>query len=178
MFPFLYLALKDPRPDGQTKGMTASTKPAVRIVTDGACSGNPGPGGWAAILSCEGRTKELSGGEAQTTNNRMELTALIEALGALKKPCEVLVVSDSRYLIDAFEKGWLANWQRKGWSKVKNPDLWQSLLDAARPHDLSFEWVRGHDGHPENERADQLAVLARDQAARTTPSPSRANEAI
>lgn len=135
----------------------------VRLVTDGACSGNPGPGGWGAILSCQGRVKELSGGEGNTTNNRMELTALLMGLGALKEPCEVHVVTDSKYVCDAFLQGWLANWEKKGWKKVANVDLWQAVLEAARPHRLTFEWVRGHAGHPENERADQLAVQERDK---------------
>ncbi|WP_346417602.1 ribonuclease HI [Deinococcus sp. LM3] len=135
-------------------------------MTDGACSGNPGPGGWACILSMGEHVKELSGGEAQTTNNRMELTALLEGLQALRKPCAVHVVSDSRYVIDAFEKDWLSSWQRKNWKSVKNSDLWQALTQAARGHTLTFEWVQGHAGHPENERADQLAVQARNAAAR------------
>ncbi|ACO47443.1 ribonuclease HI [Deinococcus deserti] len=145
--------------------------PTVRLVTDGACSGNPGPGGWACILTADTHTKELSGGEGRTTNNRMELTALLEGLRALKKPCAVHVVSDSRYVIDAFEKDWLSNWQRKNWKNVKNPDLWQALLQAAQGHRLTFEWVQGHAGHPENERADQLAVQARDAAAKSPGQP-------
>ncbi|GHG39687.1 MULTISPECIES: ribonuclease HI [Deinococcus] len=145
--------------------------PAVRLVTDGACSGNPGPGGWACILSMGDHIKELSGGEAQTTNNRMELTALLEGLRALKRPCTVHVVSDSKYVIDAFEQDWLSGWQRKGWKKVKNPDLWQTILQAAHGHTLTFEWVQGHAGHPENERADQLAVQARDAAAKLPQEP-------
>jgi len=148
-----------------------TTRPTVRLVTDGACSGNPGPGGWAYILSMGIHTKELSGGEAQTTNNRMELTALLEGLQALKKPCDVRVVSDSKYVIDAFEKDWLSGWQRKNWKNIKNPDLWQALVRAARPHTLTFEWVQGHAGHPENERADQLAVQARDAAAKLPREP-------
>ncbi|BDP44745.1 ribonuclease H (plasmid) [Deinococcus aetherius] len=144
---------------------------AVRLVTDGACSGNPGPGGWACLLSSGTHTRELSGGEPQTTNNRMELTALLEGLRALKRPCQVHVVSDSRYIIDAFEQGWLAGWQAKGWKKVKNPDLWQAIAEAARGHTLTFEWVQGHAGHPENERADQLAVQARDEAAKQPSVP-------
>ncbi|WP_019011609.1 ribonuclease HI [Deinococcus aquatilis] len=143
-----------------------TSPPTVRLVTDGACSGNPGPGGWACILSIGTHTKELSGGEGQTTNNRMELTALLQGLLALKRPCQVHVVSDSKYVIDAFEQDWLSSWQRRHWKKVKNPDLWQALVQAARGHQLTFEWVQGHAGHPENERADQLAVQARDAAAR------------
>ncbi|MFD2609180.1 ribonuclease HI [Deinococcus taklimakanensis] len=145
--------------------------PFVRLVTDGACSGNPGPGGWACILSMGSHTRELSGGEAQTTNNRMELTALLGGLQALNRPCAVHVVSDSKYVIDAFEKNWIGNWQRKNWKNVKNPDLWQAILQAARGHTLSFEWVEGHAGHPENERADRLAVQARDAAAKLTREP-------
>lgn len=148
-----------------------TSQPHVRLVTDGACSGNPGPGGWACLLSTGSHTKELSGGEPQTTNNRMELTALLEGLNALKKPCIVHVVSDSKYVIDAFEKDWLSSWQRKNWKNVKNPDLWQALVQAARGHTLSFEWVHGHAGHPENERADQLAVQARDAAAKAPRVP-------
>ena len=148
-----------------------SMQPRLRLVTDGACSGNPGPGGWACILSTGGHRKELSGGEGSTTNNRMELTALLQGLLALKKPCQVHVVSDSKYVIDAFEQGWLTNWQAKGWKKVKNPDLWQAIVQAAKPHELTFEWVQGHAGHPENERADALAVQARDQAAKLPPTP-------
>lgn len=156
--------------------MTQTTRSAVRLVTDGACSGNPGPGGWACILSTGAHVRELSGGEAQTTNNRMELTALLEGLRALKRPCDVHVVSDSKYVIDAFEKDWIAGWQRKNWKNVKNPDLWQALIEAARGHKLRFEWVRGHAGHPENERVDRLAVAARDEAARAAPTqPQRAD---
>lgn len=150
----------------------AESLPSVRLVTDGACSGNPGPGGWACILSMSGHTRELSGGDPETTNNRMELTALLEGLKALKRPCQVHVVSDSKYVIDAFEQGWLANWQVKGWKKVKNPDLWQAIVQAAKPHQLTFEWVQGHAGHPENERADGLAVAARDEAAKL-PRPQK-----
>ncbi|SMB79084.1 ribonuclease HI [Deinococcus hopiensis] len=146
-------------------------RPSVRLVTDGACSGNPGPGGWACILTLGEHQKELSGSEAQTTNNRMELTALLGGLRALKRPCQVHVVSDSKYGTDAFEKDWLSNWQRKNWKNVKNPDLWQALLLAAQPHTLTFEWVQGHAGHPENEGADQLAVQARDAAARSPSTP-------
>jgi len=140
-------------------------------MTDGACSGNPGPGGWACILSSGGHTRELSGGEAQTTNNRMELMALLQGLQALKRPCQVHVVSDSKYIIDAFEQGWLSKWQAKAWKNVKNHDLWQAIVEAARGHTLTFEWVQGHAGHPENERADQLAVQARDQAAKAPHRP-------
>ena len=148
----------------------------VRLVTDGACSGNPGPGGWACLLTYGTYTKELSGGSPATTNNRMELTALLEGLRALKGPCDVHVVSDSRYIIDTFEQNWHVKWAQKGWRKggkpVPNHDLWQALLGAAKPHALTFEWVRGHAGHPENERVDRLAVQARDHAATLPPEAS------
>lgn len=135
----------------------------VTIYTDGACSGNPGPGGWGAILSCGGHEKELCGGEKQTTNNRMELTAVIEALSALKIPCEVLLVTDSKYVVDGIEKGWAKKWRSQGWMRNKkekalNPDLWQKLLELLELHAVTFQWVKGHAGHPQNERCDQLAV--------------------
>lgn len=135
----------------------------VNVYTDGACSGNPGPGGWGAILRYGTREKELCGGEPQTTNNRMELTAVIEALTALKEPCEVELCSDSTYVIDPVRKGWLFNWNRNGWKKadkspVLNEDLWKRILPLLQKHSVSFVWVRGHQGHPENERCDQLAV--------------------
>lgn len=135
----------------------------VQIYTDGACSGNPGPGGWGAILQYGEQKKELSGGEEDTTNNRMELTAVIEALAALREPCEVEVTSDSKYVVDAIEKGWLYGWLKKGWKKsnnapVLNVDLWQRLLPLLKQHEVRFVWIRGHAGHPENERCDELAV--------------------
>lgn len=135
----------------------------VELFTDGACSGNPGPGGWGAILRFEGREKELSGGERDTTNNRMELTAAIVGLETLKEPCRVTITSDSKYLVDAVEKGWLYGWQKKGWRRGKNEpvlnvDLWQRLLPQLGRHKVEFNWVRGHAGHPENERCDSLAV--------------------
>jgi len=135
----------------------------VRIYTDGACSGNPGPGGWGAVLEYNGHRKELSGGEKSTTNNRMELTAAIMALKALKEKCEVVLTSDSKYLVDAIEKGWARSWQQKGWMRAKNqpaqnPDLWEKLLELLDFHSVEFVWVRGHNGHPENERCDALAV--------------------
>lgn len=135
----------------------------VRIYTDGACSGNPGPGGWGAILVCGGKEKVLSGGEASTTNNRMELTAAIRALEALKFPCEVELFSDSSYLVNALTQGWLKNWMKSGWKKadgkpVVNPDLWRELTDAAAPHQICWRWVKGHDGNELNERCDRLAV--------------------
>lgn len=135
----------------------------VTLYTDGACSGNPGPGGWGAILECEGHRKELSGGEASTTNNRMELTAVIEGLSALKFSCAVTLVSDSKYVIDAITKGWVYSWKAKGWRKADkspalNVDLWEKLLVQLDRHQMTYQWVKGHAGHPENERCDQMAV--------------------
>ena len=133
----------------------------VEIYTDGACSGNPGPGGWGALLLFNGTEKELSGGEFETTNNRMEMMAAIEALNALKRPCKVLLTTDSSYLKDGITT-WIHNWRRNGWKTaskkpVKNVDLWRTLEDALGRHDVEWVWVRGHAGHPENERADELA---------------------
>lgn len=135
----------------------------VEIFTDGACSGNPGPGGWGAILRYGQNVKELSGGSAQTTNNRMELTAVITALEALKEPCKVVLTSDSKYIIDAVTKGWAEKWRKNNWTRGKNEkalnsDLWEKLLDLLAVHDVSFVWVKGHAGHTENERCDALAV--------------------
>ena len=135
----------------------------VTIYTDGACSGNPGPGGWGAILEWQGHEKELSGGEAQTTNNRMELTAVLTALRLLKEPCTVELYSDSKYLVDAIDKGWLYGWQKKGWIKadkkpVLNVDLWQQLLPELARHDVHLHWVKGHAENEKNNRCDQLAV--------------------
>ena len=140
----------------------------VTVYTDGACSGNPGPGGYGAILVYGKAEKELSGGEAETTNNRMELTAVCAALEALKEACEVTVVSDSRYVVDAVGKGWLADWQKRGWKKadrspVLNRELWERLLAQLGRHAVRFEWVRGHQGHPYNERCDALAVAYREK---------------
>ncbi len=134
----------------------------VRIATDGACLGNPGPGGWAAILQYKGVERILSGGAPETTNNRMELQAALEALTLLKEPCQVTLITDSQYLSNAVEKGWLKSWQEHGWRKadkkpVKNVDLWQALSEQLKRHQVRFEWVRGHANHPENERCDQLA---------------------
>jgi ribonuclease HI len=138
-----------------------SELPLVEIATDGACKGNPGPGGWGAVLRFGKTEKELSGGELLTTNNRMELTAAIEALNALKRPCRVKLSTDSRYVMDGLTR-WLKGWQRNGWKTsdkkpVKNADLWQALIAAAAPHRIEWTWVKGHDGHPDNERADKLA---------------------
>ena len=139
----------------------------VEIYTDGACSGNPGPGGWGAVLRYRSGEKvyekELSGGDASTTNNRMELTAFIEALGLLKEPCEVRFCSDSQYVINGLERGWAKSWRARGWKKADkspalNPDLWERALELAEKHTITYVWVKGHAGHPENERCDQLAV--------------------
>lgn len=139
----------------------------VEIYSDGACSGNPGPGGWGAILRCDGREKELSGGEPHTTNNRMELTGVIQALSALKFPCKVRVTTDSKYVVDGIEKNWAKSWQKRGWKKsdgkpALNPDLWEQLLQLLEVHDVEFCWIKGHAGHEENERCDRMAVAQRD----------------
>ena len=136
----------------------------IEIFTDGACSGNPGPGGWGAILRYEGHEKELSGGEKETTNNRMELTAVISALKALKEPCEVTLTTDSKYVCDAVLQNWVYSWRANGWKKSNkkpalNVDLWEQLLELLETHKVQFVWVKGHDGHPENERCDKLAVI-------------------
>ena len=141
--------------------MTADPMPLVEIFTDGACKGNPGPGGWGALLRTEGHEKELAGGEPVTTNNRMELTAAIRGLQALKRPCRVTLTTDSRYVMDGLTK-WIKGWQRNGWKTadkkpVKNADLWQDLLSAAAIHRIDWRWVKGHAGHAENERVDVLA---------------------
>lgn len=140
-----------------------SNKPEVIVYTDGACRGNPGPGGWGAILKWNGTQKELSGGHPQTTNNRMEMQAVIEALKALKKPCLVKIHSDSALIINAFQQGWIKNWQKRGWRKsnkkpVENKELWQEMLNAIQPHEVVWIKVKGHAGIELNERADQLAV--------------------
>ena len=137
----------------------------VTLYTDGACSGNPGPGGWGAILEFQGTEKELSGGEDSTTNNRMELTAVIEGLSALKEPCIVELYSDSKYVIDGLSKGWAESWRKNGWRKADkkpalNPDLWEQLLDLTYIHTLHYHWVKGHADNPKNNRCDQLAVAA------------------
>lgn len=142
-------------------------RPNVTIFSDGACDPNPGTGGWGAILVAEsGARKELSGAERNSTNNRMELTGAIEALKALKKPCNVKLYTDSEYVKNAFTAGWLENWQRNGWrtagrKPVKNEDLWRELLGLAQKHRVSWHWVRGHGSNPNNNRCDELAVAAR-----------------
>ena len=135
----------------------------VDIYTDGACRGNPGRGGWGAVLVYKGIEKELSGGEPMTTNNRMELSAVIAALSALREPCEITLTSDSKYVVDAVTKGWARSWQARGWVKpdkspALNPDLWETLLKLLDYHDVTFVWVKGHAGHPYNERCDKLAT--------------------
>ena len=135
----------------------------VTLYTDGACSGNPGPGGWGAILEFNGVQKELSGGAEKTTNNRMELTAVIEGLRALKEPCKVELYSDSKYVVDALEKGWAQGWQKRGWVKsdkspALNPDLWETLLALCKQHSVTCHWVKGHAQNEKNNRCDELAV--------------------
>jgi ribonuclease HI len=135
----------------------------VTLYTDGACSGNPGPGGWGAILEYMGHEKEMSGGELDTTNNRMELTAVIKGLSALKEPCIVELYSDSKYVIDALEKGWAIGWRKRNWIKsdkkpALNPDLWEKLLELTEIHQMHYHWVKGHAENPKNNRCDELAV--------------------
>lgn len=137
----------------------------VTIYSDGACSGNPGPGGWGTILVYQGHEKELSAAEEQTTNNRMELLAAIMGLEQLKEPCKVTLVSDSRYLCESINQGWVFQWKQKGWRKADkkpalNVDLWERMLQQLRRHEITVQWVKGHDGHPYNERCDRLAVNA------------------
>ena len=139
----------------------------VDIYTDGACRGNPGKGGWGAVLVYNGREKELSGGERETTNNRMELTAAIKSLACLKEPCDVTLYSDSKYLVDAVTKNWVYSWKSKGWKKADkspalNVDLWEELLALLDKHKVTFVWVKGHDGHAYNERCDTLATTFAD----------------
>lgn len=131
----------------------------VRIYTDGACKGNPGPGGWGALLVYGSTEKELSGAEAETTNNRMELSAAIEAFKVLKSPCKVDLFTDSSYMRDGMMQ-WRFAWEKRGWTKVANVDLWKELIAASKPHDVTWHWVRGHNGHAENERVDELASNA------------------
>lgn len=143
----------------------------VEIYSDGACSGNPGPGGYGVILRCDGHEKELSGADPHTTNNRMELLGVITALEALKYPCEVRITTDSKYVIDGVTKGWAQSWKKRGWKKsdgkpALNPDLWDRLLKLLEIHKAEFVWIKGHAGHPENERCDALAVAARENVAK------------
>ena len=138
------------------------SKKQVEVFTDGACSGNPGPGGWGAVLRYKQHEIELSGGESETTNNRMELTAVIKALEKLNEPCLVTLTTDSKYVSDGISKGWARSWQKNGWKKADkkpalNSDLWQSLLELCDRHEVKIVWVKGHAGHPENERCDTLA---------------------
>lgn len=140
---------------------------SVELFSDGACSGNPGPGGYGTILRFGTNVKELSGGERETTNNRMELMGVIAGLSALKEPCAVTVTTDSKYVVDSVTKGWVYNWEKNNWIKsdkkpALNSDLWKKLLSLLRTHKVDFVWVKGHAGHPENERCDQLAVAQRD----------------
>ncbi|MBQ5568231.1 MAG: ribonuclease HI [Oscillospiraceae bacterium] len=139
----------------------------VTIYTDGACSGNPGPGGWGAILKAGKAERELSGGEEETTNNRMELTAVIESLNALKRPCEVELYTDSQYVANAINLGWLENWKKRGWKrkdgKLLNPELWQKLDSLLETHKVTFHWVKGHADNEYNNRCDALAVKERDK---------------
>jgi ribonuclease HI len=146
-------------------GINLPTSEQVTIYTDGACLGNPGPGGYGAVLLYGSQRKELSGGFKLTTNNRMEITAALAALEALRKPCRVILFSDSQYLVNAMSKGWAQRWQANGWKRNKredavNPDLWERMLEVCRRHDVEFRWVRGHSGMKENERCDRLAVAA------------------
>lgn len=143
-------------------------KKSVYIFSDGACSGNPGPGGWGAILRCDGREKELTGGEKHTTNNRMELCGVINALESLKYPCNVIVQTDSKYITDSITKGWAKSWRKNNWIKsdkkpALNSDLWEKLLNLTEIHQVTFNWIKGHAGHAENERCDELAVMERDR---------------
>ena len=151
-------------------GEQNESRPKVVIYSDGGCKPNPGPGGWGAILECpeKKKEKELSGHEPRTTNNRMELTAVTRALEALRMPCAVTVFTDSQYLANAFRNGWLRKWKRNGWKtatreSVKNQDLWQALDVLIAKHTVRWEWVRGHSGHPQNERCDELATMARER---------------
>ncbi len=142
----------------------------VTIYTDGACSGNPGPGGWGAILMYQGHKKEISGGSTETTNNRMELQAVISALQLLKEPCNVELYSDSKYVVDALEKGWAKSWKKNGWKRktgpALNPDLWDELLTLCDKHTVQLHWVKGHADNPYNNRCDEMAVIERDVFAK------------
>ena len=153
----------------------------VEIFTDGSSRGNPGPGGYGTLLRYRGNTKELSQGFHRTTNNRMELMAALIGLESLNEPCLVTLFSDSRYLIDAMTKGWIEGWKQKGWSRgkqpLKNADLWKSLYTASSKHTISWQWVKGHAGHPENERCDQLATMAADSEHKIKDTPFEDSEA-
>ena len=143
---------------------------SVEIFTDGACRGNPGPGGWGAILRYKGYEKSISGGEPETTNNRMELRAVIEAIRLLKEPCEITLLSDSKYVCDALDKGWVYSWQKKSWKKsdgkpALNSEMWEELLSLIRVHTLKIEWIKGHAGHTENEAWDRMATAEADRFA-------------
>lgn len=143
----------------------------VEMFTDGACSGNPGPGGWGTILRSNGIEKELSGGEANTTNNRMELLAVINGLSALRRKCDVTIYTDSQYVVNGITKGWAQSWKENGWRKkdkkpALNADLWDMLLNLLSEHEYSFVWLKGHDGHPENERCDKMAVAESQKISR------------
>lgn len=157
--------------------MPAPLRPAVLLVTDGSCPGNPGPGGWAALLRFAARERILTGSEPATTNNRMELTAVHQGLAILTRPCAVTLKSDSQLVVKAFAEGWLVRWQQNGWrgsngQPVANQDLWQAILDAARPHTLTPQWVRGHATDPDNLRVDQLAQAAAHRGVRQqSPAP-------
>ena len=149
-------------------------KKTVFVYTDGSCSGNPGPGGWCAMLKYKGNEKIISGGEDYTTNNRMELAGVVNALRALKEPCEVIVTCDSRYVVDAIIKGWLVDWKARGWRKsnkkpAQNVDLWEQMLVELKKHDVFFNWIRGHAGHPENEYCDKIDV--RESLSRKEKNP-------
>ena len=139
----------------------------ITLYVDGACKGNPGLGGWGAYIITESEEHKICGGEAETTNNRMELMGVIRGLEALNQPCHVTLYSDSKYVVDAFNQNWIGGWLKKGWKRgknepVKNVDLWKRLLEAKEPHNVTFIWVKGHDGHPQNERCDELATSAAD----------------
>ena len=159
------------------KNKNEEVKPEVSIYSDGACRGNPGPGGWGSILVYKGRERELSGGEELTTNNRMELLGAIRALEALKKPCRVLLVSDSKYLVDGMVLGWAKSWEERSWIKsdrkpALNPDLWERLLRLCEIHDVTFLWIKGHAGHPYNERCDRLATAFADSFKKPRKDPA------
>lgn len=151
-----------PEPNTAPKPATSTATKKVDVYTDGACKGNPGPGGWGAIVVFGENEKVLGGGDPETTNNRMELTAVIEALSILKEPCNVTLTTDSKYVVDSVTKGWVNSWKKKGWKKADgkpalNTDLWEKLLILLEKHNVSFVWVKGHDGHPYNERCDAIA---------------------